>query len=461
MLVDRARDQLLAGAGLAEDEDGGICWGDLRDLCEHLAERRRGADDLFEHRGAVDILAQRQILITHALFGPLAIIDVGARRVPAQRLTMLIPYRVVLHEEPPILPVVAPSALLEVEGHAARESLPALLPQACHVFRMKNARAEIGRGHLRDRESGVLEQGPVAVEGLPIRTQDGNRLGNGVDNLLRLLLRRPESFHSSNATPRLPDRNVGFAAVRFHLPPVRFRLAAARFHLRPVRPELSDISLPLAGARVRLLTARARVPTVSLPLAGVRRRLPPARASVPTVSRPLAGVRGRLPPARARVPTVRRPLAGVRDCLPPARASVPTVSRPLLAMRGLHPAYDGTGHDHVPTALERAGAPPDDVSSSLDERRVVPGKRPFARAGFRPRARTKSSPRDLVPLRDVLARLSHRASRVGRRQCAAARGPTPCRATEGGSYERNIAQAARKGRAGPRFHPGPPDGRGW
>src|SRR6267143_1469614 len=175
--------------------------------------------------------------------------------------------------------------------------------------------------------------------------------------LLRLLLGRPESFHSSNATPRLPDRNVRFAAVRFHLSPVRFRLAAARFHLRPVSPELSDISLPLAGARVRLPPARARVPTVSLPLAGVRVRLPPARASVPTVSRPLAGVRGRLPPARA---------------------SVPTVSRPLLAMRGLHPAYDGTGRDHEPTALERAGAPPDDVSSSLDERRVVPGKRPFA-----------------------------------------------------------------------------------
>ncbi len=104
--------------------------------------------------------------------------------------------------------IVAPSALLELEGHAKRESVPALLPQARHVFRMKNARAEIGRGHLRDRESGVLKQGPVAVEGLPIRTQDGNRLRNSIDNLLGLLLGRPESFHPSNATPRLPDRNV-------------------------------------------------------------------------------------------------------------------------------------------------------------------------------------------------------------------------------------------------------------
>src|SRR5258708_17106771 len=101
---------------------------------------------------------------------------------------------------------------------------------------MKNARAEIGRGHLRDRESGVLEQGPVAIEGLPIRTQDGNRLRNGVDNLLRLLLGRPESFHSSNATPRLPDRNVGVPAVRFRLPPRRFRLPPPRFPPRALSP---------------------------------------------------------------------------------------------------------------------------------------------------------------------------------------------------------------------------------
>src|SRR5882672_1551093 len=150
MLVDRARDQLLAGAGLAEDEDGGICWGDLRDLCEHLAERRRGADDLFEHRGAVDILAQRQILVTHALFGPLAIVDVGARCVPAQRLTVLTPYRVVLHEKPSVLAIVPPSTLLKLERHAPSEGVPALLPEARHVLRMKHARAEISRGHLRD-----------------------------------------------------------------------------------------------------------------------------------------------------------------------------------------------------------------------------------------------------------------------------------------------------------------------
>jgi len=39
---------------------------------------------------------------------------------------------------------VAPSALLKLERHATRERVPTLLPKARHVFRMKDARAEIG-----------------------------------------------------------------------------------------------------------------------------------------------------------------------------------------------------------------------------------------------------------------------------------------------------------------------------
>src|SRR5258708_1643906 len=122
-------------------------------------------------------------------------------------MSVRIAYRVVLHEEPPVLAIWAASAVLELEGDATREGGPALLPQARHIFRMKHARPEIGRGHLGDREPGVLEQGPVAVEGLPVRIQDGNRLRNGVHNLLRLLLGRPKSFHSSNATPPVRERN--------------------------------------------------------------------------------------------------------------------------------------------------------------------------------------------------------------------------------------------------------------
>ena len=45
VLVDRAGDELLAGAGLAGDEDGGRCVGDLLDDREDLLERRGAADE--------------------------------------------------------------------------------------------------------------------------------------------------------------------------------------------------------------------------------------------------------------------------------------------------------------------------------------------------------------------------------------------------------------------------------
>ena len=46
--VDLARDQLLAGAGLAGDQHRDVGGRDLLDLAEHLLHRRRRADDLAE-----------------------------------------------------------------------------------------------------------------------------------------------------------------------------------------------------------------------------------------------------------------------------------------------------------------------------------------------------------------------------------------------------------------------------
>src|SRR5437899_6768647 len=175
----------------------------------------------------------------------------SSRGVAAQRATAPVPDRVVLHEEPPILSVVPSSALFELERHATREGVPALLPEARHVLRMKHTRAEIGRGHLSDRETDVLEQRPIAVDGLPIGTQDGNRLRNGVDNLLRLLLGRPESFHLSiRPAPGAPS------PPRSSLPPPPTRpdcgCHSARRRLRARRAGLfraNRVGGPAANAR--------------------------------------------------------------------------------------------------------------------------------------------------------------------------------------------------------------------
>jgi len=50
----------------------------------------RTSHDLFKHRGAIDVLAQREILVLRALFGPLAIVDVYGRRVPAEHPCLVV-----------------------------------------------------------------------------------------------------------------------------------------------------------------------------------------------------------------------------------------------------------------------------------------------------------------------------------------------------------------------------------
>ena len=45
VVVDRVRDQLLAGAGLALDQDGGVGGRDAADHLVDLLHRRRAPDD--------------------------------------------------------------------------------------------------------------------------------------------------------------------------------------------------------------------------------------------------------------------------------------------------------------------------------------------------------------------------------------------------------------------------------
>src|SRR6185369_9459320 len=59
--VDRAGDQLLAGAALAADEDGRLARRDAAHRLEHRADRLRLADDL-AGRAALDLALQVLVL---------------------------------------------------------------------------------------------------------------------------------------------------------------------------------------------------------------------------------------------------------------------------------------------------------------------------------------------------------------------------------------------------------------
>jgi hypothetical protein len=61
--VQRARDQLLAGAGLAGDQHAGLDRVDLGDQLEHLLHRAALAEQLGEPDPAGELVAQREVVL--------------------------------------------------------------------------------------------------------------------------------------------------------------------------------------------------------------------------------------------------------------------------------------------------------------------------------------------------------------------------------------------------------------
>jgi len=76
--VDGAGNEFLAGAGFAEDENGGIGGADSFEFLEDLLQRAAFADDLVEHGGFVDFLPKSDVLLEE-LF--LERVDFGRKRL--------------------------------------------------------------------------------------------------------------------------------------------------------------------------------------------------------------------------------------------------------------------------------------------------------------------------------------------------------------------------------------------
>jgi len=158
--VNGASDQFFAGSGLPKYEDRSVGVGDLCDLGEHTLQRRRRADDLLEHRSAVDVFAQGEGFVAHAIFGALAIVNVGAGDVPAQDLSLLIVDGDVAPEEPAVLPVASPRAQLVLERDPFRQ--PFLTPgeHLGGIIRV-NWSTVVGDHDVLEDESPVLERGTI------------------------------------------------------------------------------------------------------------------------------------------------------------------------------------------------------------------------------------------------------------------------------------------------------------
>src|ERR1700686_3106715 len=113
------RDEFFAGAGFTGDQNRRIAAGDLRPLRQDRGQCGRAADNLFEHRGLVDFLSKRDVLLLQFILVSLAILDVGTCDVPPNDLSLVVSERAVTNQKPTIRSVAATQALLQLVSGAA------------------------------------------------------------------------------------------------------------------------------------------------------------------------------------------------------------------------------------------------------------------------------------------------------------------------------------------------------
>ncbi len=119
--VKRAGDELLPGPGFTGDKNGRICRGDLGHARNHRLKSGRAAYYLFEHRRAVDLFAQGNVLVLEPLLSLLAILDIGRRSIPTCGASLCIQCRIVADEKPAILPVSSPQPHFNIKRGPAQE----------------------------------------------------------------------------------------------------------------------------------------------------------------------------------------------------------------------------------------------------------------------------------------------------------------------------------------------------
>src|ERR687891_2267549 len=141
--MNGTRNEFLSRSCFTQNENCGIRWGYFGHLQQYLAQRFRRSDNLLEHRRVSDFFAQRNVFVSHPVFGSLAIVDVGSRCIPTHEASLFVAERVVSDEEPTILPILPQRSLFDFKRETACKGRPALLPQPLEILRMKDSCAKV------------------------------------------------------------------------------------------------------------------------------------------------------------------------------------------------------------------------------------------------------------------------------------------------------------------------------
>src|SRR5258707_2165127 len=134
VLVYGASNQFFPGAGFAGDEHCGISGGHFHDAGEHALQGWRCSHYLLKHERLINLLPQRKVFVTHAIFGLLAILDIRPSRIPVHNVPLVVAKRIVADKKPAIFTVLPKRSLLKFKRLTARECLKALLAQPFHIL---------------------------------------------------------------------------------------------------------------------------------------------------------------------------------------------------------------------------------------------------------------------------------------------------------------------------------------
>ena len=139
--MNRSRDEFLPCAGLAGDEHRRVAASDLARAREHSHQRRRGTNDLFEHRGFVDFLSQGDVFLLEPLLGSLAIVDIGTSDIPADNLSLVIAHWVGTSQKPAVTSIALAQPQLQLVSRARRYSTIKIFLLLASVIRVNECTA--------------------------------------------------------------------------------------------------------------------------------------------------------------------------------------------------------------------------------------------------------------------------------------------------------------------------------
>src|SRR5882762_2481801 len=185
--MNSQRDEFFAGAGFAGDQNRRIAAGDLRHVRQDGGQRGRPADDLFEHRGLVDFLSKRNVLLLQFLLVSFAILDVGTCDVPPNDLSLVVSERVVTNQKPAIRSVAATQAFLQLESAAAYQRTVKMCLDPLNVVRM-NFSDMANLTPLVEAYAVIVERHSIRIQPLELRPQYADELWREVQDLAEFLL---------------------------------------------------------------------------------------------------------------------------------------------------------------------------------------------------------------------------------------------------------------------------------